>query len=525
MFEHLSFPEGTGSYAIYLRKSRKDLEAEAKGEGETLTRHLQILTELAQHLNLHIEKVYAEVVSGESIQDRPRMQALLHDVEASQYDGVLVAEIERLARGDTSDQGRVAKAFQFSHTKIITPAKTYDPEDEYDEEYFEFGLFMSRREYKAIRRRLLAGTKASCKEGKYTGSIAPYGYERCKLSREKGWSLSILPDQANVVRMIFHWYLYGIEGTSAGYGKIAQKLNQLGIASPSGALWTSNGVQNILRNPVYAGYIKHGYRKKVKKLVDGQLTHSRPLSHDCTLFPGRHTPIISEEVWQAVHMRQHSKLHDSSAQYRLPQNPLSGLIRCGHCGRIMQRKANPFPTEATLLCPTPGCPTVSSSLKLVEQRILEAITLCLHPHPLPAPAIPSGITEQTALLKDALTSCQQELKTLSIQLTHQYELLEQGVYTQELFLSRREQTLVKKETLTSRLHRLTEELQSAEQHSQPFQGDLPFPWTFSDIYEALTSPSVKNCLLKQLIDYIIYTKPPESRGWPDRFTLEVFLLF
>ena len=31
MFEHLSFPEGTGSYAIYLRKSRKDLEAEAKG--------------------------------------------------------------------------------------------------------------------------------------------------------------------------------------------------------------------------------------------------------------------------------------------------------------------------------------------------------------------------------------------------------------------------------------------------------------------------------------------------------------
>ena len=126
MFEHLSFPEGTGSYAIYLRKSRKDLEAEAKGEGETLTRHLQMLTELAQHLNLHIEKVYAEVVSGESIQDRPRMQALLQDVEASQYDGVLVAEIERLARGDTSDQGRVAKAFQFSHTKIITPARTYD---------------------------------------------------------------------------------------------------------------------------------------------------------------------------------------------------------------------------------------------------------------------------------------------------------------------------------------------------------------------------------------------------------------
>lgn len=56
--------------------------------------------------------------------------------------GVLVVEVERLARGDTSDQGRVAKTFKFSDTLIITPSKTYDPNNEYDEEYFEFGLFM-----------------------------------------------------------------------------------------------------------------------------------------------------------------------------------------------------------------------------------------------------------------------------------------------------------------------------------------------------------------------------------------------
>ena len=28
-----------GEYAIYLRKSRTDMEAEARGEGETLVRH------------------------------------------------------------------------------------------------------------------------------------------------------------------------------------------------------------------------------------------------------------------------------------------------------------------------------------------------------------------------------------------------------------------------------------------------------------------------------------------------------
>lgn len=34
-------------YAIYLRKSRADLEAEKLGEGETLARHRKILEELA----------------------------------------------------------------------------------------------------------------------------------------------------------------------------------------------------------------------------------------------------------------------------------------------------------------------------------------------------------------------------------------------------------------------------------------------------------------------------------------------
>ena len=127
MYEDLSFLYGSGTYAIYLRKSRKDLDAEAMGKGETLSRHLDILKALAKRMELNVVKIYAEVVSGESIDARPQMQELLRDVETGIYDGVLVVEVERLARGDTSDQGRVAKTFKFSNTLIITPSKTYDP--------------------------------------------------------------------------------------------------------------------------------------------------------------------------------------------------------------------------------------------------------------------------------------------------------------------------------------------------------------------------------------------------------------
>ena len=143
-------------YLIYLRKSRSDASLEAMGV-DVLERHEQILLDLAKRMNLSIGGIYREVVSGESISARPEMQKLLSEVESGRWEGVLVMEVERLARGDTVDQGIVQRAFQYSGTKIITPTKTYNPNNEFDEEYFEFGLFMSRREYKTIRRRMRAG--------------------------------------------------------------------------------------------------------------------------------------------------------------------------------------------------------------------------------------------------------------------------------------------------------------------------------------------------------------------------------
>jgi len=58
------------SYCIYLRKSRKDIDAEAHGEGETLARHENILLSLAKRQNLSIGAIYREIVSGETISSR-----------------------------------------------------------------------------------------------------------------------------------------------------------------------------------------------------------------------------------------------------------------------------------------------------------------------------------------------------------------------------------------------------------------------------------------------------------------------
>lgn len=56
-------------YAMYLRKSRADLEMEALGEGETLARHKKMLDALAEKKGIHPNQitVYKELVSGDSI--------------------------------------------------------------------------------------------------------------------------------------------------------------------------------------------------------------------------------------------------------------------------------------------------------------------------------------------------------------------------------------------------------------------------------------------------------------------------
>ena len=185
------------------------------------------------------------------------MQRLLQAVQRGQYQGVLVVELERLARGDTKDQGVVAEAFQCSGTRIVTPAKTYDPDNEFDEEYFEFGLFMSRREYKTIKRRMQAGVRQSVGAGNYLPPCAPFGYDIfCRGRRDR----TLVPNgDAPVVRLIFQWYAAG-----CSCPEIARRLTALGCRTATGRTrWPPTSVAKILHNDVYLGRVHYGtYRQR-----------------------------------------------------------------------------------------------------------------------------------------------------------------------------------------------------------------------------------------------------------------------
>ena len=240
-------------YAIYLRKSRADLELEAQGKFETLKLHEERLLKLAAQKELYIDRIYKELISGDSISSRPEMQALLKAVENHEFKGVLVTEVSRLARGDSKDQGTVLETFKNSKTLIVTPEKTYDPTSEMDEDFFDFSLFMARQEYKFIKRRMQASIKQLREQGCWLSTYPPYGYD-------KGKRTLIPNEHADVVRRIFHDFASGITTS-----QIAQNLYHEGIPSAKGGIWDAPTIRNLLRNEAYCGVLVRPFFRSSKR--------------------------------------------------------------------------------------------------------------------------------------------------------------------------------------------------------------------------------------------------------------------
>lgn len=322
-----------GIYDAYLRKSRADMELEKLKKFDTLKQHEKFLKDRANQLGIKIRKIYREVVSGESIQERPEMQEVLKNVETGTIDGILVVEVERLTRGDAKDQGTVTQAFKYSNTKIITLNKIYDPNSDEDEEYFEFGLFMSRREYKTINRRMQRARIANVLDGKYCASEPPFGYKKVRVKYGKGYTLEPVSEEAEIVKEMYQKRADGM-----GYDIICNWLNALDFKPKKSDVWTPATIKGMLSNPIYIGKIRWNSNKQKKILINGQIIKKRKKGNneDLILVEGLHPAIISNELFDIV---QGIKPNKASTKHNTElQNPLATLVKCADCGRSMQRR-------------------------------------------------------------------------------------------------------------------------------------------------------------------------------------------
>lgn len=494
-------------YAIYLRKSRADVEAEARGEGETLERHRTALHALAARRGLTVVKEYAEIVTGDSIAARPQMQALLEDVKRGVYAGVIVNDVDRLGRGDSIDQEIIKLTFVTGHCLIITPTRDIDPAQPSDEDMLDFSMFFARFEYRKITQRLSVGRTRSVQAGNYISSRIPYGYN--KVTAGKHITLVPDPETSEIVRMIFNDYVSG----EIGYNGIARKLNDMGLHTTLGNTWTRASVRAILTNPIYTGRLLWGRTATVSTIENGK-RKKKQVESQPTIVENAYPAIVSDEVFNRVQNMFEQSRHASSTKTNLHLvNPLAGLVVCSQCGRVMQiRGGHRSKTQDHVLtCLSYGCKTRGTYISIVMEAVLETLNdWCARYNPATVtmpekPNMDNIIAKQTAQIQSRLAKAR--------------ELVETGIYTPSEYLAQKNMLEEQLATLHSKSRPVTMTKEEAIAQA------VPKIIRVLDVLPHAETMEQKNALLRTVIDHIEYTKlKPAYRGTTPQslLTLDVF---
>jgi DNA invertase Pin-like site-specific DNA recombinase len=475
--------------AIYLRKSREDTESRE----ETLARHERILRDFCSRNNLIIKEVYKEVVSGENLDDRPVARQLLEDVESGLYDGVVVIELERLSRGNQIDQVEITEIFKNSKTLIYTLNKTYDlsSEDEFDEDFFEFGLFMSRREYKAIKRRLVRGKKQAQKEGYYIGSALPYGFG--KIRADRGYVL-VPNEETPLVQMIFNKFVY----ENYSLADLRHYLESSGIKPRRSDIWSSVVLKNILKNKCYVGYINYNSRSR--------------RTQEC--YKGKHEPIIDIETFNLAQEKLQLKSCKLKKGSELT-NPLSSLVKCGVCGSTMQKFNEYYKCYKS-------CGCVLSYFDVVEKKVIEELKNELSNFNYFIENYGQEMELKKINQEKELELLNKELSKRDNMLNKACEMLELGVYSKEKYLQRVNILEEEKNDIWANIRKL--EATNLDENIR-IKKAIPILEKVLDEYWNLSAQE-KNDLLKAIIDKIEYTKTTRNNRWHkdlDDLTLKIFL--
>ena len=330
---------------LYSRKSRTDdptLTVE-----EVLAKHEQMLDEWVEKNlpglgRIPEENRYREVVSGENLDSRPRALEMLRRAESPRYKAVLIVEPQRLSRGDLEDIGRIVKLLRYSKTIVLTLRYAYDLRDDRDRDDFERELKQGNSFLEYQKRIMGNGRLLAVQNGNFIGQHAPYGYKKVQIKegKKKCHTLEPIPEQAEVVKMIFEMYASGMGCTT-----IADRLNELHIPTVKGGPWTTESITPKLANIHYIGKVRWNYRPTEKTVKDGVVVISRPRAEQYLVYDGKHPAIIDRDLWDRV--REIRGKIPRNKKNTGGFNPLAGVMFC-QCGRVMS--ARPFKTRGVEMC-------------------------------------------------------------------------------------------------------------------------------------------------------------------------------
>ena len=234
--------------------------------------------------------------------NRPALKRLLADVEDGRIDVVVVYKIDRLSRS-LSDFAQMVDLFDAHGVTFVSVTQQFNTTTSMGRLTLNILLSFAQFEREVTGERIRDKISASKAKGMWMGGTPPLGYD----VRDR--KLVVNESEAALVRDIFARY--------AETGSAAQLVRELQIEGHTTKVWVAqNGRRHdgkvidqqclftMLRNRLYLGEITH----------KGQS------------FPGQHEPIVSTDLWAAVHAFVDGRKQGPRTRYKKEPALLTGLL-------------------------------------------------------------------------------------------------------------------------------------------------------------------------------------------------------
>jgi site-specific DNA recombinase len=234
---------------------------------------------------------------------RPALQRLLADIASRQIDVVLVYKVDRLTRS-LLDFALLVQAYDKAGTSFVSITQSFNTTTSMGRLTLNMLLSFAQFEREVTAERIRDKIAASKQRGLWMGGTPPLGY------RPNGRSLAIVDKHAEIICCIFDRY-YAHKRVRS----VADELARDGIAIPQrtlgsgrrigGGPFTTGQLYVILKNPIYAGRIKHGRK----------------------VYPGNHPSIIDPTLFDSVqqHLAANTQGHHPEHHAKV-SSPLAGKL-------------------------------------------------------------------------------------------------------------------------------------------------------------------------------------------------------
>jgi DNA invertase Pin-like site-specific DNA recombinase len=293
---------------------------------------LQSLASQINHYKKYIQSnsewqfvgVYADEAATGTKESREEFQQLLTDCRNGKIDMIITKSISRFARNTVTLLGVIRELIKLDVDVFFEEQNIHSNSGE-GEMILTLLASIAQEESRSVSENMKWRIKKDFQEGMIWGGRSSYGY---KLEDRK---LSIIPEEAEVVKLIFELYIEG-----HGADAIRKILDSKNIKPMNTKKWGHSSVMKILKNRNYTGdlILQKTYREN--HLNKRQIINKGEL--DRYFIKDNHEAIIYREIFEKAEQIRKERAQKNKPHATRGDYPFLGKVKCGICGKSYTRK-------------------------------------------------------------------------------------------------------------------------------------------------------------------------------------------